>query len=171
MLFKVLILTTAGHKKIGGPMDLMMRLLGSNTLGSRIFSDMNQMVDPSWNRGRSNNIPVCNVIETPTCYHVCCELPGCTKESICCEFKDNTLSICAERAENPIDCNPSTNIVRKERYCGKLRRQFELPHDVDSDRCSCEFVNGVLECTLPKKANSGAKVLQITVPTAQVSKK
>ena len=164
-------------------MDIMMGMpsrvepfeygVGPNTLGSRVFSEMNQMLDPTsgWSRGRTQNIPACNVIETPTCYHVCCELPGCPKESICCEFKDNTLSICADRVEHALHSDPSTNIIRKERFYGKLRRQFELPHDVDSDQCSCEFTNGLLECTLPKKANSGAKLLKINVPATQVSKK
>ena len=149
---------------------------GVGSLGaSRLFSEMNQLLDqpPGWSRNnRASAVPICNIVETPTSYFVCCELPGCAKESICCEFKErNVLCICADRVDNPNNSEPTTNIIRHERYCGKIRRQFELPHDVDDSKITCEYVNGVLECTIPKKSDCGAKVLKITCPTETVGKK
>jgi HSP20 family protein len=52
-------------------------------------------------------------------------------------------------------------VLRSERYYGKISRSFTLPHDVDEAKVVAKYADGVLKVTLPMKAQSRTK--QITV--------
>jgi HSP20 family molecular chaperone IbpA len=48
-----------------------------------------------------------------------------------------------------------------ERYFGKVSRSFNLGQDIDDGAATAKFTDGVLELTLPKKAQAQAKRLTI----------
>jgi HSP20 family protein len=53
------------------------------------------------------------------------------------------------------------NYYRKERSYGKFQRAFALPADVDSDKITAEFKDGVLQVEVPKPEEKKAK--QVTI--------
>jgi len=52
-------------------------------------------------------------------------------------------------------------VIRRERYAGAVSRAFSLANEVDEGSAAAEYKDGVLSLTLPKKASSERKRLQI----------
>lgn len=86
--------------------------------------------------------------ETEDQYVVDAELPGVRKEDIEVTYKDNYLSITAER-EEVVD-EKKENYIRKERSYGKIQRSI-YADDIDEANIKAKFENGVLKLTIPKK--------------------
>ena len=91
-------------------------------------------------------------------YLVHAELPGISKEDIHVNIDGPTVSISAEREK---DVKEGERVLRTERYFGKVSRSFQLGQDIDEDKSSAKFNDGVLELTLPKKSAAAAKRLSI----------
>ena len=101
-----------------------------------------------------------DVRETPEAYVVAAELPGVAKDNIHVEIEGNEVTISAElqRASEPKD---GEKWLRIERRYGKSARRFALPQEVDESRSAAKFADGVLELTLPKKAQVTGRKLQV----------
>lgn len=93
-------------------------------------------------------------------YAVHAELPGISKEDIHVNIDGQTVSISAERKQEKEE-KEGENVLRKERYFGKVTRSFQLGHEIDESRASAKFNDGVLELVLPKKVQAQAKRLTI----------
>ncbi|TMG79260.1 MAG: Hsp20/alpha crystallin family protein [Betaproteobacteria bacterium] len=93
-------------------------------------------------------------------YKVLAELPGVKKEDIRVNIDGDEVSITAEaRAER--DEKDGERVLHSERYFGKVSRAFRLGQEIDEERASAKYADGVLELTLPKKATAAAKQLTI----------
>lgn len=93
-------------------------------------------------------------------YQVHAELPGIRKEDIHVNIDGAIVSISAERRQDK-EVREGERVLRTERYFGKVSRSFQLGQDIDENKSSAKFVDGVLELTLPKKAAASAKRLAI----------
>ncbi|WP_227817201.1 Hsp20/alpha crystallin family protein [Nitrogeniibacter aestuarii] len=100
------------------------------------------------------------VKENPENYTVHAELPGVAKDDIHVHIDGPVVSISAERKENR-EQKEGERVLRSERYYGKVSRSFQLGQDIDEAQSVAKFVDGVLELTLPKKAEVQAKRLSI----------
>lgn len=108
----------------------------------------------------------CDVHEDAEKYEVSAELPGVPKESIQLDIHDNALTIRAEKkheysefdnddaqkdkAKDQSSKTPQRRVRRYERSYGKVERRFVLPDDVQQDKISAKYDNGVLRLTLPR---------------------
>ena len=88
------------------------------------------------------------------------ELPGIAKEDIHVNIDGQLVSISAERKQEK-EIKEGERVLRTERYFGKVSRSFQLGQEVDESRASAKFADGVLNLTLPKKAQTQAKRLNI----------
>jgi HSP20 family protein len=87
------------------------------------------------------------------------ELPGLEKKDINVELKDGTLTLRGERKyDNEVK---EENFYRREMSYGKFIRSFTLPAEVDAEKISAEFKNGLLTVEVPKSESQKPK--QITV--------
>lgn len=93
-------------------------------------------------------------------YEVHAELPGMKKEDIHVHIDGPVVSISAERKQEK-EVKEGERVLRTERYFGKVSRSFQLGQDVDEAKAVARFNDGVLELTLPKKAEAQAKRLTI----------
>ena len=76
------------------------------------------------------------------------ELPGVDKKDISVDVKDRVLTLSGERSyDHEVK---EENYYRRERACGKFKRAFNLPADVDPDKIKADFKDGVLKVELPK---------------------
>jgi len=100
------------------------------------------------------------VKENPESYVVHAELPGVTKEDIHVHIDGPVVSISAERKESKSQ-KDGERVLRTERYYGKVSRSFQLGQDIDESKSNARFTDGVLELTLPKKAEVQSKRLTI----------
>ena len=93
-------------------------------------------------------------------YSVMAELPGIAKEDIHVSIDGQLVSISAERKQET-EVKEGERVLRTERYYGKVSRSFQLGQEVDESQASAKFVDGVLQLTLPKKAQTQARRLTI----------
>lgn len=98
--------------------------------------------------------------ENDKAYTVHADIPGVKKEDIHVSIDGNQVSISAEVKDEKVE-KEGDKVLRNERYYGKVSRTFVLDSDVDETAAHARYDNGVLELTLPKKAVSKAKQLEI----------
>ncbi|SHH15212.1 Hsp20/alpha crystallin family protein [Pollutimonas bauzanensis] len=103
-----------------------------------------------------------DVSESDQAYVVKAEAPGAKKEDVKVTVDGNAVTIRIETRQENQEKQGET-VLRSERYYGVQTRRFTLAHDIDDARAAARYQDGILELTLPKKADGGgAKVLQIT---------
>ena len=101
-----------------------------------------------------------DVKEDDKAYTVHAEIPGVKKDDIHVSIDGNQVSISAE-VKNEKEVKEGEKVLRSERYYGKVSRSFTLGGDVDEAAAQAKYEDGVLLLTLPKKAASKAKRLEI----------
>jgi HSP20 family protein len=52
-------------------------------------------------------------------------------------------------------------VVRRERYSGTVSRAFTLGAEIDDEKASAQYKDGVLTLTLPKKTAAARKRMEI----------
>lgn len=108
-------------------------------------------------RGEQSVIPV-EIQEMDNAYLVAAELPGVGKDAIDISITGNQVTISAEaKREMAADAKEWCN----ERCYGKLSRTIQLAVDVEEESADARYTDGVLRLTLPKKASSLPKRLEI----------
>ncbi|MFO1324007.1 MAG: Hsp20/alpha crystallin family protein [Burkholderiales bacterium] len=101
-----------------------------------------------------------DVTETPDAYHVKAEIPGVKKEDIHIVIEGNTVSISVQ-VEQKSETREGETALCTELYRGSMARTFTLLADVDDALSQAKYENGMLELTLPKKANAKSKTLTV----------
>ena len=101
-----------------------------------------------------------DVTEQPKAFAVHAELPGVKKEDIHVHIEGNQVSITAEIKQEK-EVKEGDRVLRSERYFGQVSRSFQLAQDIDDTQAIAKFNDVVLELTLPKRAASTSKRLNI----------
>ena len=97
------------------------------------------------------------LIDNDKSYSFTADLPGVKKSDIVIEIKDGTiLTISAERKELKQSSRKEMGRSSTHEYSSKFFRSIVLPDDaeVDSEKISAEFVDGVLTLDIPKTTKS-----------------
>jgi len=89
------------------------------------------------------------------------DMPGLKKEEIEVNLSGNTLTITGERKKS--EEVKEKSYYRAERSYGMFRRSVELPADVQADKVTASFKDGVLEIRLPKSEEAKKKERVIKV--------
>ena len=101
-----------------------------------------------------------DVTEQEGAFKVVADLPGVRKEDIQVNVDGDQISLTAE-IRNEKDVKEGERLVHSERRYGKVSRAFRLGYEIDEAKAQAKYRDGVLELTLPKKANGAAKQLTI----------
>lgn len=101
-----------------------------------------------------------DVTEANEAYRVHVDMPGVNKDEIQVSIDGNTVSISAE-VKRQAEQKDGENVLRRERYAGRVSRSFALEHELDDEQASARYQDGVLELVLPKKAAAAARRLTI----------
>ena len=102
-----------------------------------------------------------DVKEDDKSYTVKADIPGVKKEDIQVDIEDDRVSLKAEVKRETAE-KKDEKVVYSERAYGMVSRSFTLPTDVDAKGASAEYKDGVLNLTLPKKANGSAKRVPVS---------
>lgn len=102
-----------------------------------------------------------DVSEDDNNYLVRADLPGVKKDDIHVSIDENKVSISAEIKRQQEDTKDK-NVIRSERYEGKIFRNFSLDCKIDENQAEAKFIDGVLELILPKRAG-GKTSKQLTI--------
>lgn len=100
--------------------------------------------------------PRVDVTEDNDNLYVEADLPGINKNEVKVSVTGDVLTISGERKSEQRDENK--NYYRIERSSGSFSRSFTLPAEIDSEKISAEFKDGVLKVTMPKTEE--AKVVE-----------
>ncbi|HEY2103651.1 MAG TPA: Hsp20/alpha crystallin family protein [Chthoniobacterales bacterium] len=88
------------------------------------------------------------------------ELPGMRKEDIEISLQEGMLTISGERKS---EAPENDKAERSERYVGKFRRSIALPTQVDPNKVTANYRDGILTITLPKAEEAKPKQIQVNV--------
>ncbi len=102
--------------------------------------------------GRNGQFPV-DIYEDKNNTYVRAELPGASREAIGVEIVDGSLSIQASRKDKAGD---GENTV-------SFSRLVSIPDEVQADKVSAVYENGVLTVTLPRKEEAKPKKINVSV--------
>jgi HSP20 family protein len=118
-----------------------------------MFPDFHDVFSPAFNDFFGfSNVPKVDIKENENNYELTADMPGCDKEDTVVEYSDNTLTISAKHESHSEEKDDTQNYLRKERSLVSYNRSFYLPN-VDEDKITGEFKNGVLKLNLPKTEN------------------
>jgi HSP20 family protein len=104
------------------------------------------------------NWPSVEVGETDNEIKVTAELPGLDEKDVHVELANGILAIAGEKRTETEEKDRRFS----ERSYGRFERRIPVD-DVDEDKISAAFKNGVLTVTLPKVAQAQAKVKRIAI--------
>ena len=107
--------------------------------------------------------PHVDVSESDNGYEVVADLPGMDEKDINVELKDDVLILSGEKKEERQEKEKDYHV--SERRFGSFRRSFQLRSQVDQNKTSATFKNGVLTITLPKTAEAQKKSRKIDIKT------
>ncbi|SHJ27272.1 heat shock protein Hsp20 [Tangfeifania diversioriginum] len=98
----------------------------------------------------NTSLPAVNVKETDDDYFIEVAAPGMSKKDFNVNFQNNVLTISSEKKNEKEEKEDS--YTRKEFSYQSFQRSFTVPgNDVDSDKISASYENGILKIKLPKR--------------------
>jgi HSP20 family protein len=105
--------------------------------------------------------PLVDIAETDKEYLVKVELPEIPKEAVKVEIREGVLFIQGERRKETEE--KGRRFHRVERAYGKFLRSFTVPQDVEEDKVSADFKEGVLFVKMPKTTVARPKAFEVKV--------
>jgi HSP20 family protein len=128
-----------------------------------LFNDTwDRFLDPLFDAPlERKSVPAIDVKETENGYSLDAELPGMTDKDIEVKIEGNMLTLSTKKDEEKEEKND--NYLLKERRSFGFTRSFVVPEDVDAEKISAEFKNGLLTLSLPKTEKAKPKMLEIKV--------
>ena len=110
--------------------------------------------------------PRVDVREEAGRFVILADLPGVDPDQIEVQMDKGVLSISGQRSPT-VGASESSHYARTERQQGSFRRKFALPDSADADGIAASGRNGVLEISIPKKAEASPRRIQVAVPSVQ----
>jgi len=107
------------------------------------------------------NVPAVDVYEDKNNVFVKAEIPGLKKEDMDVSLTDDILTLSSTKSETREE--KKENFYRKEIREGSFSRSLEIPCEIDRDRITASYSNGVLEVILPKTPEAKKKTLKVNI--------
>ena len=133
------------------------------------FRDIDQMFN-RYSRGaevnRSNTnvaewTPLVDIYEADGKFLVRTELPGVDKDDVSVSIDENLLTIKGKK--HFIEAKDGEKWKRVETQYGEFSRSFTLPENIDADKVSAAYKDGVLELSVPKIEPAKPKLIDVKV--------
>lgn len=106
----------------------------------------------------STLLPPVDVVEDPSGITLFADLPGVPKPKLSLQLEADSLTIAGDVTLDMPDGLQSSHVeVRQSRY----RRSFTLSRDLDTEKASAEFKDGVLKLRIPKAAHMQPRKIEI----------
>ncbi|MFZ0805229.1 MAG: Hsp20/alpha crystallin family protein [Candidatus Sulfotelmatobacter sp.] len=128
---------------------------------NRVFRDSYASGDRDEALTTSSFAPAVDVYEDEHKVVLKIEVPGIEEKDIDVRVENNTLTVHGERKIEKEE--KEENYRRVERQYGSFTRTFTLPPTVDAENVSANYDKGVLNISLPKKAEAKPKQIKVNV--------
>ena len=106
-------------------------------------------------------LPALDLAETGNELVVKCEVPGLDPKDIDISLSDGMLTIKGEKKQEREEKETDYHLV--ERSYEAFTRSIQLPKEVQGDKISASYKNGILKITLPKSEEAKKKEIKIKV--------
>jgi len=106
-------------------------------------------------------LPTLDVSETKNELVVRAEIPGIDAKDIDISLTNDLLTIKGEKKQEKEEKEENYHLI--ERSYGSFARAIRLPKEVQSDKISASYRNGILKVTLPKSKEAKKKEIKIKV--------
>ena len=103
-----------------------------------------------------------DVTETPKEYQVYVDLPGVDKKNMQINYQDGVLTVVAKRDSFNDQSDQQGNLLASERTYGQVSRKYRFA-DIDRDKITAKYEDGVLKIDLPKLKEARAKEHRIEI--------
>jgi HSP20 family protein len=138
----------------------------------REFERMRRDMDRLWDsffegglRKRGEEVgewfPALDVSETKNDIVVKTEVPGLDPKDIDISLSEGVLTIKGEKKQEKEEKEENYHLI--ERSYGTFTRTVRLPREVQSEKISASYKNGILRVTLPKSEEAKKKEIKIKV--------
>lgn len=129
-----------------------------------ILRDRNSLVDdffkPFFNDYDRRDLGISvNLKENENSYLIKADLPGVEEKDVEVKFDNGLLTISGERKEEKEE--ETERCYRSEISYGKFSRSFRFGDEVDVDKVSAKFKNGVLKLELPKVEAKKPRIISL----------
>ena len=104
--------------------------------------------------------PAVDLVEKDNELALRADLPGLTEKDIELTLQDGTLTLQGHRKEEK-ETKEGEGYYHTERWSGSFCRTLTLPPEIDPEKVSASFKNGVLEIHLPKSKEAEGKKIEI----------
>jgi HSP20 family protein len=104
--------------------------------------------------------PRVDVKEEDKRFVILADIPGVDPKDIDVSMDKGVLTIRGERKQESTDSNGKS--TRVERIQGAFQRSFTLPDSADAEGVSASGKHGVLEISIPKKAETTPRKISVT---------
>ena len=102
-----------------------------------------------------------DVTKTDDSYALKAELPGVQKDDIHIAIDGSQVTISGEVKKEKEE-KKGEEVIRSERYYGKVSRTLILPHEIDEAKSSAKYADGVLNLMLPVKARPSSRRIAVS---------
>jgi HSP20 family protein len=109
--------------------------------------------------GQTVSWPSLEVAESDNEVHVTLDVPGVDEKDVEILLSDGMLTIRGEKKSETEDKERHFS----ERYFGRFERRIPLDWEVDEDKVTAVFKNGVLTVTMPKSAKAQQRAKRIPI--------
>ncbi len=106
------------------------------------------------------SFPAVNIGSTPDAVHVYAFAPGLNRDTLDLSIQRNLLTITGERKVEVPGKDKGTYHLR-ERFTGSFSRTISLPEDVDPDKVTAVYRDGVLIISVGKQESFKPRQIQI----------
>lgn len=119
--------------------------------------------------------PAIDIHENDQAYLIDAEVPGIDPKDIEITLRNGVLTLSGERSYHydsardkaNAESGNAANMTRHvERRYGRFVRRFTLPDSADADAVEAHAENGVLQVTVPKKAQSQPRRIEVKATTS-----
>jgi len=128
------------------------------------FTQLRQLQDEVRNlfdcyQGDSNALPPVNIWNNEGNIVMTVELPGVDPKDININVLGDQLTLEGEKKSEEVKDNAV--FLRRERDAGRFSRVFRLPFDINDEKVSAKFNNGILTIYMPKSEKAKPKKIEI----------
>lgn len=102
-------------------------------------------------------IPAVDIVETVDAFTVVADMPGVDPAQIEIQFEENALTLYAP----PVTAQEEPAPVYREFTPGAYERSFTVSQDIDAEKITAAYENGVLTLTLPKSASAQPRKIRV----------
>src|SRR5262245_53520903 len=123
---------------------------------------LDQQLDSDWLEDATSGVgafPPVNVFQRGNDFVAIIEMPGVSKDDLSMEVRGNAIRFSGKKM---IDYGGKASVHRRERVAGSFDRTITLPVQLDPDRITAEYRDGVFALSLPRAESDKPKTIKIS---------